>query len=179
MVQYISSSGTKKNALDFSRPAEMFEGDKIFNKLTLGNKVSTDAAVNFSFVLLEILSSVKFHNLDTYWDKFEKTFNDGKTIKTGLNSDISNYLASYSLFYNALNSIDQDFNSQALSNFRYAFNEASDFLGSKIFSHQDVKAQRKFARIGQTIETRLKAVLRRFNNQVDDKKLPGPKLDVW
>ncbi len=179
MVSTISGGGTPKSFLDAQRPLVMTDADQIFKLVAFANGSSSGETLGIVSTLSQIMQETKGTDFEDVWGKVESRLNRRQSLPVKAKTDEAKVNTALSLFYSALNQLDQvAVSTDEIQAFKSLFDETFLHVSNRFLGKMDGVDQRNLLRVTKTIEGRLGDVIERFNEMVDEGVALGNKILV-
>lgn len=153
----------------------MIKAEASFGKLVAGRKTASDAIDTMSKIAEEIRKSPDMSDL---WSRIERRVNRGNPISIkGAERDFDKLKAAFSMFYEALNTVDGSSKStQDVSALKAIYDTTNQFISNYILPNESTTDQRAFLRITGVITNRFSAVASNFNDRLTRGEVAGFEL---
>ncbi len=169
-----SAGGTPKGFLDSSRPRQMEDADKIYQKIAMARGGSSGDALEIAFTLNEVITNTKGFELDQLWEKIEKKFNGNRSLAVKNKTDAGKAQTAYSMFYSLLETVDQKAVSTIeLQTIKDLFADTELHVANKWYGNVTTQEKRVLERISKTINNRITEMSERFNGLVEEGLIVG------
>lgn len=170
-------NATTKGYLDFSRPQALIASDVLWKTISSKEGSGIPDILDTASKLQGLVEGVKSFELDQVWSKMEKTFNNGRPLRTKSKTDMAKFQTAFGVFYNMINTLDEsEATTLDLFAFQNSYFSAQDHVIRRILPSQSGMDLRTMQRTLDTINERLAKVVERFNNRVDAGEIAGPKV---
>lgn len=171
-------SVTKKNYMDFLKPAAMANAANIFKRLQANyGTTAVDAISIVSDVSSQILST-KGSELETLWEKIEARLNRGKAIKTTAETPYGKLNTAIGLIYSAMEVADTENNIDYVRGINSIYLSVKNHVENRFLGRTQGMEKRSLERTLGTVDSYFGRVIKRFNELVKTKQIQGPEIPV-
>ncbi|MFT4553388.1 MAG: hypothetical protein ACI9S8_002026 [Chlamydiales bacterium] len=174
----VGAPTTKKNYLDFLRPAAMVDASAIFKKIQSISGADPIDALNIAATVSDSITSTKGSEIDQIWDKIEKTLYRRKTLKVNAKTPEGKLNTALGLIYSSIESIDSGNNINFLRSVSNMVNGVKNHINSRFLGKFEGSSRRTLQRSMDTIDGYLKRVIVRFNDRIEAGEIGGTAIEL-
>jgi hypothetical protein len=172
----VGTPTTKKNYLDFLRPAAMVNASAIFKKLQSENGSDIFDALSIASLVADTIFATKGSELDKLWENIEKTLNNRKTLKVAAETPAGKLNTAIGLIYSAIEVIDTGDNINFVRSISGTFNQLRNHIDSRFTGKLEGVEQRTLQRSLDTVGAFLERIIKRFNSRVESGEIEGQEI---
>nr|AFD03135.1 hypothetical protein [uncultured bacterium W5-77b] len=174
----IGSNATKKNYMDFLRPAGMVDAKLIFKKIQITEGTSAADAFAIASEVKNAIKATTGSDLDQLWTRIESALNRKKPIKTAANTTAGKLNTTLGLLYSAMEVIDGEDDIRYVRGMRSLFLQSKQIVESRFLGRLEGSEKRSVQRSLDTIASYFDRVTKRFNKRVKKNEIAGPEIKL-
>lgn len=174
----VGTPTTKKNYMDFLRPAAMVDASSIFKRLQTINGADAIDGLSIGASVADAITSTKGSEIDQIWGKIEKTLNRRKPLKVQATTGEGQLNTALGLIYSSIESIDTGDNINFLRSISGIFSQVKNHIDSRFMGKLEGAPRRTLQRSVDTIDAYMTRVITRFNERIEAGEIGGTPIEL-